>query len=88
VEKASEKALTDGRITMSYNLHLHDKLCKERRQSLQYEMAQRRMLAELPYRKSIGRCVVGKFGIALIAIGSRLEQFEHRTKPVMRSVNR
>ncbi len=73
---------------MSFNAHLHDKLCEERRQTLQQEIAQRRLLAGLPQRKGMGRRVIGRLGVALVAIGSRLEKFEHRTKPVMRSIDR
>jgi hypothetical protein len=73
---------------MSFNVHLYDKLWEEHRQALQHEMAQRRMLAGLPYRKSIGQRVAGRLGIALIAVGSRLEQFEHRGEPVMHSASR
>ncbi len=71
---------------MGYNLHLHDKLLEERRQMLQDEATRRYMLSALPHRAGIGRRAVGRLGVALIAIGSRLEQFEHGGEPVMQSV--
>jgi hypothetical protein len=73
---------------MSYNFHLHDKLHEEHRQTLQREMAQRRVLAGLPQRKSLGRRVVGRLGVALIAVGSRLEQFGHHGESIMQRASR
>ncbi len=73
---------------MSYNAHLYDKLCEERRQTLQHEMAQRRMLAGIIQRKGIGRGVIGRLGVALVAVGTRLEQFDHHGGSVMHSVDR
>jgi hypothetical protein len=71
---------------MSYNLYLHDKLLEERRQLLQDKATRRHMLSALPHRAGIGRRAVGRLGVALIAVGSWLEQFEHGGKPVMQSV--
>ena len=73
---------------MSYNAYLYDKLCEERRQTLQHEMAQRRMLAGIIRRKDMGRGVIGRLGVALVAVGTRLEQFDHHSEPVMPGVDR
>jgi hypothetical protein len=67
---------------MNYNLDLHDRLCKEHHQTLEREAAQRRLLASLPRRHSIARRAIGKFGVALVAVGSKLEQIDHRREPV------
>ncbi len=72
-----------GDSSMSFNLHLYDKLCEERRQTLQKEVAQQHILAGLPGRQSIGRRAVGKLGSTLVAIGSKLEQFDHTAEPVV-----
>ena len=66
--------------------HLYDKLCEDHRQQLQYEVNARRLLAQAPRRSSLGRRVVGKLGVALVAVGSKLEQFEHAHKPAMSAV--
>lgn len=73
---------------MSFNAHIHDKLREERRQALLHEMAQRRMLAGLPQRNGVGRRMIGRLGVALVSLGSRLEQFKHRGEPAMHSANR
>jgi hypothetical protein len=73
---------------MSYNAYLYDKLCEERRQTLQHEMAQRRMLTGIIRRKGMGRGVIGRLGVALVAVGTRLEQFDHHSEPVMPGVDR
>ncbi len=72
---------------MNYNLHIHDKLCEERRQKLQDEAMRRRMLAGLPRRKGLGRRAIGKLGVALVALGTRLEQVEHRGEPVAHGIS-
>lgn len=64
--------------------HLYDKLCEDHRQQLQYEVNARRLLAQVPRRSSLGRRVIGKLGVALVTVGSKLEQFEH--KPAMTAV--
>lgn len=70
---------------MSFNVHLYDKLCEERRQSLQQEAARRRVLACLPVRPGVSRQAIGKLGRVMVAIGSRLEgvdQAYQHGKPV------
>ena len=76
-----------GDKAMSYYLHLHDKLCEEHRQTLQDEAMQRRMLAGLPRRKGLGRRAIGKLGVALVALGTKLEQVEHRGEPVAHGIS-
>ena len=73
---------------MSYNLHIHDKLSEEHRQTLQDEAMRHRMLAGLPRRKGLGRRAIGKLGVALVALGTRLEQVERRGDPVIHSISR
>ena len=67
---------------MNYNLDLHDRFCKEHHQTLEREAAQRRLLASLPRRHSIARRAIGKFGVALVAMGSKLEQIDYRRESV------
>ncbi len=73
---------------MSYNLHIHDKLSEEHRQTLQDEAMRHRMLAALPRRKGLGRRAIGKLGVALVALGTWLEQVEHRGDPVVHGISR
>ncbi len=75
------KSLTDRGQTMSYNIHIYDKLSEERRQTMQHEAAQRRLLASLPHRHSLTRRAIGRLGVALVAVGSKLEQFDHHGEP-------
>ena len=63
--------------TMSYNRYLYDKLYEEHRQTIQREAAQRRLLASLPHRHGLARRAIGRFGVALVAVGSKLAQFDH-----------
>lgn len=69
---------------MHYNVY--DKLCEDRRQQLQREVAQKRLLAQVPRRISPGWRAIGKLGAALVAVGSKLEQFEHSHKPVISAI--
>jgi len=71
---------------MNYNIHLHDKLLEERRQMLQDEATRRHALRDRPHRASMGRRAVGRLGVALIAVGSQLERFEHRGEPAMQNI--
>ena len=73
---------------MSYNLHILDKLCEEHRQTLQDEAMRRRMLAGLPRRTGPGRRAIGKLGVALVALGIRLQKVEHRGEPVVHGISR
>ncbi len=70
------------------SMHLYDKLREEHRQTIQREAAQRRLLADLPRHHSIGRRAVGRLGVALVTLGSRLEQFDHHSEPAMPGVSR
>jgi hypothetical protein len=69
---------------MYYNVY--DKLCEVHRQQLHRESAQKRLLAQVPRRSGPGRRAIGKLGTALVAVGSKLEQFEHAHKPVISAV--
>jgi hypothetical protein len=62
---------------MSYNRYLYDKLYEEHRQTIQREAAQRRLLTSLPHRHGLARRAIGRLGITLVAVGSKLEQFDH-----------
>jgi len=64
---------------MSYNRYLYDKLYEEHRQTIQHEAAQRRLLASLPHRHGLARRAIGRLGVALVTVGSKLEQFDHHT---------
>ena len=59
------------------NYHLYDKLQAEHRQELRDEVARGRLLVRSSRRSGVGRRVVGKLGGALVAIGLRLEHFDH-----------
>jgi hypothetical protein len=63
------------------NYHLYDKLNDDHRQELQKEMAQNRLLARSSHRSSIGRRAIGKLGVALVAVGLKLEHFDHSRQP-------
>jgi hypothetical protein len=71
---------------MSYNRYLYDKLYEEHRQTMQREAAQRRLLVSLPHRHGLVRRAIGRFGVALVAVGSKLEQFDHHSEPVVPGV--
>ena len=62
---------------MSHNRYLYDKLYEEHRQTIQREAAQRRLLASLPHRHGLARRAIGRLGVALVTVGSKLEQFDH-----------
>jgi hypothetical protein len=59
------------------NYHLYDKLQAERRQALRDEVARTRLLVRSSGRSGVGRRAVGKLGGALVAIGLKLEHFDH-----------
>ncbi len=71
---------------MSYNRYLYDKLYEEHRQTIQREAAQRRLLASLPHRHGLARRAIGRLGVALVTVGSKLEQFDHHGEPVVPGV--
>lgn len=56
--------------------HHYDMLSAEHRQQLHEEAANRRLLAALPRRPGMARHLVGRLGIVLVAVGSRMERFE------------
>jgi hypothetical protein len=62
---------------MSSNLHLYEKALEVRRQDLRHEMEERRLLAQLPKRRSISRRAAGKLGVLLLKLGMWLKQLEH-----------
>jgi hypothetical protein len=59
------------------NYYLYDKLQTEHRQELQDEAARNRLLVHSSRRSGVGRRAVGKLGGALVAIGLKLEHFDH-----------
>lgn len=59
------------------NYHLYDKLQAEHRQELQNEAERKRLLVDSSRRSGMGRRAVGKLGGALVAIGLKLEHFDH-----------
>ena len=67
---------------MSFHVHLYDDALVQRRQELLQKADRERKLTRLPRRKGLGRRTVGRIGVLLIALGSRLEQFERHGKPV------
>lgn len=60
---------------MGPNMYLYEKVREAHYQDLQREMAESRLLAHLP-RHRLGRRIVGKLGVLLLKLGSRLKQFE------------
>ena len=64
---------------MNFNVHYYDKFAAEHRQGLQHEMEQKRLLAGLP-RDNVARRVAGQLGVLLVALGTRLEEFDHQGK--------
>ena len=63
------------------NYYLHDKLLADHRQELHSEMARIRLLARSSRRSNLGRRAIGKLGVALVAVGLKLEQFDHSRQP-------
>lgn len=66
--------------------NLYDKLSEDHRQQLQHEVAQRNLLAQAPRRSGPARRAIGKLGVALVAVGSKLEQFERPRQPVISTI--
>jgi hypothetical protein len=64
---------------MNFNVHYYDKLAAEHRQELQHEREQRRLLADLPH-DNLARRAAGRLGVLLVALGTRLEEFDQRGK--------
>ncbi len=63
------------------NYYLHDKLHANHRQELQSEMARMRLLARSSRRSNMGRRAIGKLGVALVAVGLKLEHFDRSRQP-------
>ena len=63
------------------NHHLYDKLQAYHRQELQDEVRRNRLLAGSPRRSGVGRRAVGKLGGVLVAVGLKLEHFDHARQP-------
>ena len=63
------------------NYHMYDKLQAEHRQELQDEVARNRLLARSSHRNGMGRRAIGKLGIALVALGLKLERFDQPSQP-------
>ncbi len=59
-----------------YNHHFN-RLGEDHRQQLLQEAANRRLQACLSHRSGILRHLIGRLGVALVAVGSRLERVEH-----------
>jgi hypothetical protein len=62
---------------MAPNPYLYEKLLEARRQDLRHEAEVRRLLAQLPKRRSMGRRAAGKLGVLLLKLGMWLKQLEH-----------
>jgi hypothetical protein len=62
---------------MAPNPYLYEKLLEARRQDLRHEAEVRRLVAQLPKRRSMGRRAAGKLGVLLLKLGMLLKQFEH-----------
>ena len=58
------------------HLYMHEKLAEEHRQELLHEAEQRRLVAHLPQRSSIGRHAIACFGAFLVTVGMWLERAE------------
>lgn len=63
------------------NYYLYDKLLEEHRQEMHSEMARKRLLARSSRRSNLGRRAIGKLGVALVAVGLKLEHFDHSRQP-------
>jgi hypothetical protein len=59
------------------NPYLYEKALEARHQDLRHEAEVRRLLAQLPKRRSMGRRAAGKLGVLLLKLGMWLKQLEH-----------
>ena len=63
------------------NYYLQEKLIQAHHEELLRQAEQQRLLAHLPgYRESLARHLTGKLGILLVALGTRLQRLEQRSK--------
>jgi hypothetical protein len=67
---------------MCFHVHLYEDALMQGRQDLLHKISRERKLTRLPRRKGLGRRTAGRIGVLLVALGSRLEQFEQQGKPV------
>lgn len=58
---------------MDFQMYMHERLLEERRQKLQHEGEQRRLLANVQTRRYGARWLMSKLGAAMVAVGTRLE---------------
>jgi len=58
---------------MGFQMHMYERLLEERRQNLQHEGEQRRLLANVQTHRHGARWLVSKLGAAMVAVGTRLE---------------
>ena len=66
---------------MNYNVHYYDRLAGEHRQGMQHEREQQRLLACLPHHNVVRRAA-GQLCVLLVALGTRLEEFDQRGKTI------
>lgn len=62
------------------NPYLYQKVLEVRRRDLLREAEGRRLLAQLPKRRSMGRRAAGKLGLLLLKLGMWLKQLEQPAK--------
>ncbi len=58
------------------NMYFHEWLLAERRQNIQREVEHHRIVASLQSRKRLLHHTVGRLGMLLIVVGTRLRQVE------------
>jgi len=63
------------------NYYLYDKIRAHRYQELDQEMANARMLRHMPRRNGVGRRAIGGLGVALVAVGFKLQQIDYSRQP-------
>jgi len=68
------------------NLYTYEKVLAERRQELQYEMAEiRRAQIATRHQANLGQRIVGNVGKSLVSLGTRLERVDPRNELVSRA---
>ncbi len=65
----------NGGYPMGPNSHLYEKAYEAHCRDLQCEAEKRRLLAQLPRQRSMGRSAAYKSGVLLLKLGTRLKQF-------------
>ena len=61
---------------MGPNMYLYEKAREAYYHDLRRQQEERRLLAQLPGRRSISRRAAGKLGVLLLKLGAWLKQFE------------